>query len=70
MKEYKLFEDFFLGAGFILVIASVAMRLLGVEYDLGFTTVTAKDIFAAAITCLLFNLSLNIQNLVKAFYKV
>ena len=70
MKEYKLFEDFFLGAGFILIVASAAMRLLGVQYDLGFTSVTAKDVFNTAVVCLLFNISLNLQNLVKAFYKV
>jgi hypothetical protein len=65
MKNYRIFEDFFLGAAFVIIIVAGAMKLLGVSFDIGTTVVSPKAVFALGITTLLFNIALNLQDLVR-----
>ena len=62
---YRLFEDFFLSTGFILIVAGIVLKLWGISYNVGLTKVTAKSVFVLGITSVLINIALNIQDIAR-----
>ena len=62
---YRVFEDFFLSAGLILIVTGIILRLWGISYNLGLTKVTARSIFSLGIVAILINIALNIQDIAR-----
>jgi len=62
---YRVFEDFFLSVGFILIVTSIILKLWSISYNLGLTSVTPKSVFILGVTSILINIALNIQDIAR-----
>jgi len=62
-KEYRLGEDIFLIFATLLIGMAIIMKLFGVSWDLGLTTVYPRHALTLGVICLLFNIALNIQEM-------
>ncbi len=62
-KEYKLGEDLFLGVGVLFIGVAIILKLFHFSFNLGFTSVGARNLFELGISSLLLSIAINVQDL-------
>lgn len=65
MKTVYDMDDIFLALAVILIAIGMSFRIFNVSWDFIFTTVTARNFFDLGVVSLLFNIALNIHELVR-----
>ena len=63
---YRVFEDFFLSTGFVLIVTSLIMKVWGINYDIGLATIYPKSVFAIGFTSIIINIALNVQDIARS----
>jgi hypothetical protein len=63
--RYRLTEDLFLSVAVFFTASAVILKLFAATIPFGFSIITPTAVLKFTVICLLFNIALNLQDLVR-----
>ncbi len=63
--KYRVTEDLFLSIAVFLTASAIILKLFATTIPFGFSIITPTAILKFVVVCLLFNIALNLQDLIR-----